>query len=141
MKLSLVDQTDVAWGSIGASWRVRRQGRMGVRSQTKEGDRHFLLQKAAQRLQKRLRRGRQQDESGCDPANFLRQERRFLVRKGRWLPASGPLEKEKLNGMPSVRPTPGLAPQGMGLQIVTGDEEYGFFLWCCHGVMSFTLKI
>ncbi len=90
---------------------------------------------------KRLRRGRQQDESGCDPANFLRQERRFLVRKGRWLPASGPLEKEKLNGMPSVCPTPGLPPQGVGLQIVTGDEEYGFFLWCCRGVMSFTLKI
>ena len=96
------------------------------------------MEKAKHRLQIVLFRGKQSHAPGRGLAHLLRQQVRLLMGE---VDQARSLEKEKLYGISRLPPGAGLPPQGVGLQIVTGDEEYGFFLWCCHGVMSFTLKI
>ena len=67
-----------------------------------------------------LFRGKQSHAPRRGLADLLRQQVCFLMGEG---DQARSLEKEKLYGIPRLPPGAGLPPQGVGLQIVTGDEE------------------
>lgn len=96
------------------------------------------MEKAKHRLQIVLFRGKQSHAPGRGLADLLRQQVRFLMGEG---DQARSLEKRSSTAYPACLQARACRRRAWGLQIVTGDEEYGFFLWCCRYDKPFTLKI